>query len=129
MKKVLTVLALIAFSTSVMAATSKIESFVNKAISPVTTAEKNLNTKVENQKKADAAEALKITSKDLLEMGIIDEEIPEPLGGAHTEYNETVSAMKKAISNALNELSQMSAEELRNQRYNKFRSMGKFIEA
>ena len=78
---------------------------------------------------ADAAEALKITSKDLLELGIIDEEIPEPLGGAHTEYNETVSAMRKAISNALNELSGMSAEELRNQRYNKFRSMGRFIEA
>ena len=78
---------------------------------------------------ADAAEALKITSKDLLELGIIDEEIPEPIGGAHTDYNETASAMKKSILNALEELSKLSPEELRAQRYNKFRKMGKFIEA
>ena len=77
---------------------------------------------------ADAAEALKITSKDLLELGIIDEEIPEPLGGAHNDYNATVKAMKSAIVSAINELSAMSAEELREQRYNKFRAMGKFIE-
>ena len=78
---------------------------------------------------ADAAEALKITSKDLLELGIIDEEIPEPIGGAHADYNETASAMKKSILNALEELSKLSAEELRAQRYNKFRKMGRFIEA
>jgi len=77
---------------------------------------------------ADAAEALKITSKDLLEFGVIDEEIPEPLGGAHTDYNETTKAMKSAIENALNKLSKLSADELRQQRYNKFRKMGRFIE-
>ena len=77
---------------------------------------------------ADAAEALKITSKDLLELGIIDEEIPEPLGGAHNDYNATVKAMKSAIVSAINELSAMSAEELREQRYNKFRAMGQFLE-
>lgn len=77
---------------------------------------------------ADAAEALKITSKDLLELGVIDEEIPEPLGGAHNDYSETAMSMKKSISKALDELSKMSAEELRIQRYNKFRNIGKFIE-
>ena len=78
---------------------------------------------------AEAAEALKITSKDLLELGIIDEEIPEPLGGAHNNYNETAMAMKKAILNALRELSELSPENLRAERYKKFRKMGKFIEA
>jgi len=79
-------------------------------------------------KYADAAEALKITSKDLLELGIIDEEIPEPLGGAHTDYNVTAGAMKNSIINALQELNSLSADELRAQRYEKFRKMGRFIE-
>ena len=78
---------------------------------------------------ADAAEALKITSKDLLELGIIDEEIPEPLGGAHNDYNATASSMKSAIIRAFNKLSLLTPDELRKQRYNKFRKMGRFIEA
>lgn len=77
---------------------------------------------------ADAAEALKITSKDLLEFGIIDEEIPEPLGGAHANYQETADNMKKSIVNALEDLSKLSVEELREERYAKFRAMGRFIE-
>lgn len=77
---------------------------------------------------ADAAEALKITSKDLLELGIIDEEIKEPLGGAHNEYSEVASNMKNAILNALNELSNKTPDKLRTERYNKFRAMGRFIE-
>lgn len=78
---------------------------------------------------ADAAEALKITSKDLLELGIIDEEIAEPLGGAHNEYSEVASNMKSAILNALNELSNKTPDKLREERYNKFRAMGRFIES
>ncbi len=77
---------------------------------------------------ADAAEALKITSKDLLEFDIIDEEIPEPLGGAHTDYAEVTNSMKSSIMNALDELSKKSSEELRNERYDKFRKMGRFVE-
>ena len=77
---------------------------------------------------ADAAEALKITSKDLLEFGIIDEEILEPLGGAHTNYHETADNMKKSIVNALEDLSKLSVEKLREERYAKFRAMGRFIE-
>ena len=77
---------------------------------------------------ANAAEALKITSRDLLELGIIDEEIPEPLGGAHTDYNEMAKLMKNAILRALENLSKMSADELRNQRYDKLRKMGRFLE-
>ena len=77
---------------------------------------------------ADAAEALKITSKDLLELGIIDEEIPEPLGGAHNDYNETANNMKNSIINAISQLVEKSPQELKNERYNKFRAMGRFIE-
>lgn len=77
---------------------------------------------------ADAAEALKITSKDLLELGLIDEEIPEPLGGAQADYTAVGNSMKSSILNSLAELSKMSADELRNDRYNKFRAMGRFLE-
>ena len=77
---------------------------------------------------ADAAEALKITSKDLLEFGIIDEEIKEPLGGAHTNYQETADNMKASILKALAELSKLSVDKLREERYSKFRAMGRFIE-
>ena len=77
---------------------------------------------------ADAAEALKITSKDLLEFNIIDEEIKEPLGGAHTNHEETANNMKLAINKAIEELSKLSVDKLREERYAKFRAMGRFIE-
>ena len=77
---------------------------------------------------ADAAEALKITSKDLLEFNIIDEEIKEPVGGAHTNHEETAKNMKVSIMNALSELSKCSVDKLREERYAKFRAMGRFIE-
>ncbi len=77
---------------------------------------------------ADAAEALKITSKDLLEFNIIDEEIAEPLGGAHTNHAETAENMKSAIIKALDDLSKLPVEKLREERYAKFRAMGRFIE-
>lgn len=77
---------------------------------------------------AEAAEALKITSKDLLELGIIDEEIKEPLGGAHADYDITAKNMKKSIQKALKELEKLSPEKLKEERYNKFRAMGRFIE-
>ena len=77
---------------------------------------------------ADAAEALKITAKDLLKFDIIDEEIAEPLGGAHTDYQKTADNMKKSIIKAIKDLSKLPVDKLREQRYSKFRAMGKFIE-
>lgn len=77
---------------------------------------------------SEAAEALKITSKDLLKLEIIDEEIKEPLGGAHTNYELTAKNMKNAVSKALSELENIPAEKLKESRYLKFRAMGKFIE-
>ena len=59
---------------------------------------------------------------------VIDEEIKEPLGGAHTNHEETASNMKVAINNALSELSKLSVDKLREERYAKFRAMGRFIE-
>ncbi len=76
----------------------------------------------------DAAQALKITADDLIELGIVDGAIKEPVGGAHTCYSEMSDNMKESILNTLQELEGMSAEELRNQRYDKFRAMGRFIE-
>jgi acetyl-CoA carboxylase carboxyl transferase subunit alpha len=78
---------------------------------------------------AEAAEALKITSKDLLEFGVIDEEIKEPLGGAHTNYGEAANNMKVAITKAFKELEKLPVDKLREGRYNKFRAMGRFIES
>ena len=77
---------------------------------------------------ADAAEALKITSKDLLKLGIIDKEILEPVGGAHTDYEMVAQNMKNAILTALDELLKESSNNLREKRYNKFRNMGCFVE-
>lgn len=77
-------------------------------------------------KAADAANALKITSKDLLELEIIDGVVKEPLGGAHYDYEFIGNELKKDILHSINELKTMSAEELKNDRYDKFRRMGVF---
>lgn len=79
-------------------------------------------------KGADAAAALKITSQDALELGVIDEIVPEPLGGAHRNVEETVRNLKSAILRHLEELTGISGSELAAQRYQKFRNMGTFIE-
>ena len=77
---------------------------------------------------SEAAEALRITSSDLLELGIIDTEIKEPVGGAHTSPEITANNIKEALSKALKELDGLSPQKLKEERYNKFRTMGKFIE-
>ena len=79
-------------------------------------------------KYADAAEALKITADDLIKLNVIDGIIKEPVGGAHTNYNEMGENMKQAILENLNALSGMSREELRSQRYDHFRVLGAFKE-
>ncbi len=77
---------------------------------------------------ADAANALKITAPDLLKLGIIDGEIKEPLGGAHTDHKLMADTLKATILNSIEELSKMSEKELKDDRYNKFRRMGAFQE-
>jgi acetyl-CoA carboxylase carboxyl transferase subunit alpha len=74
-----------------------------------------------------AAEALKITAKDLLELKIVDEIVPEPEGGAHYDYEAAAKFLDPYLSRALEELSALSPGQLIEQRYQKFRRMGQFF--
>lgn len=78
-------------------------------------------------KSAEAANALKITAKDLLELGIADEVIPEPEGGAQYDTEETCKNVFSVIKKHLDELNKLSPEELKKDRQEKFRKMGSFI--
>jgi acetyl-CoA carboxylase carboxyl transferase subunit alpha len=78
----------------------------------------------DGSKASEAAEVLKLTAQDLLNLGIIDEIIPEPLGGAHRQPQKTAEALKEAINRNLKELRALSKEALLKSRYKKFRSMG-----
>ncbi|MBB3129180.1 acetyl-CoA carboxylase carboxyl transferase subunit alpha [Paenibacillus rhizosphaerae] len=77
--------------------------------------------------KADqAAEAMKITAKDLLEFEVIEEIVPEPKGGAHRDYEATAAAIKDSLARHLGELSGLDSAALKEDRYQKFRKIGKF---
>ena len=80
-------------------------------------------------KTKEATEALRLTAQDLKALGIIDEIIKEPLGGAHRNTEQTLGAVKEAISRQLRELSGLSPDELKRQRTEKFLNMGKNITA
>ena len=75
-------------------------------------------------KAEEAASRLKLTSEDLLGFGIIDEIVPEPLGGAHRDPHGTIDAILTAIDGALGRLATIPAVELRSRRYDKFRRIG-----
>jgi len=74
-----------------------------------------------------AAEALRITAKDLLELRLIDEIIPEPEGGAHVDYEGAARSLDEVLVNSLREFSRLPAQELIGRRYEKFRRMGQFF--
>jgi acetyl-CoA carboxylase carboxyl transferase subunit alpha len=73
-----------------------------------------------------AAEAMKITAKSLLELGVIDEIIPEPPGGAHADYVSTAEAIKPIIIKYLKKLVPMSPPKLIARRFDKYAAMGEF---
>lgn len=75
-----------------------------------------------------AAQALKMTSKDLLQLGIIDAVVPEPLGGAHRDHHLMANRLKMYLRNTLRELTALPTEQLLEQRYQRFRRMGRFLE-
>jgi acetyl-CoA carboxylase carboxyl transferase subunit alpha len=77
----------------------------------------------------DAAEVLKLTAKDLYEMKIIDEIIPEPVGGAHRDYETTANNVKKSILNNLSKLNKMNVSDMLEKRYSKYRNMGVYKES
>ena len=80
------------------------------------------------EKAPEAAESLKITAKDLKELGIIDCIVPEPLGGAHLQPKKMFRLLKRAIRNNLKKIINTDPEELVEKRQAKFYSMGRFIE-
>ena len=75
-----------------------------------------------------AAEALKITSGDLKNLGILDQILTEPLGGAHADPLKAAEILKNALLDNLEELSRLSSPQRRELRYQKFRKMGVFLE-
>ncbi len=74
-----------------------------------------------------AADALKITAKDLLELKLIDEIVPEPEGGAHLDPAAAAKLLEPFLAKSLDELSRLSSEQLVALRYDKFRHMGQFF--
>ncbi len=76
----------------------------------------------------EAAEQLKLLARDVHQLGVVDDVIAEPLGGAHRDYDKAAESVRVALSNALKELLSMGREQLRDQRYAKFRALGQFLE-
>jgi len=72
----------------------------------------------------DAAEALKLTAQDLQRLGVVDDVVPEPLGGAHREPQKAIAGLGAAIEIALRPLLALNGAELREQRRQKFLTMG-----
>jgi acetyl-CoA carboxylase carboxyl transferase subunit alpha len=77
---------------------------------------------------AKAAAALRITAKDLLQLKLVDEIVPEPLGGAHTNADATAANLKACLSRHLKEIQALSVAERLKKRYEKFRAHGHFTE-
>lgn len=75
----------------------------------------------------EAADALKLTSEDLLQLGVIDEIVAEPGGAAHRDRDGAANSLKECLVRALSELSEFSPDELVKQRYEKFRNIGRFV--
>jgi len=82
----------------------------------------------DQERKAEAAEAMKLTAPDLLALGVVDEIIPEPMGGAHTDPPATCRRVGDVIERALHELLRLPTKELIAQRYQKFRALGAYDE-
>lgn len=82
-----------------------------------------------NEFKARAAEALRFTSRDLKRLGVVDDVIEEPLGGAHRDHQQTALRLKRYLSKTIRNLATAPVDELLAARYEKFRRIGVFLEA
>ena len=80
-------------------------------------------------KASEAAAALRITVKDLLSLGVVDEVLPEPAGGNNWAPLEAGETLRAALNRHLDDLLALSVDDLRDQRYMKFRAMGRFLDA
>lgn len=81
-----------------------------------------------NDKVSDACQAMKMTAREILQLGVIDQVIDEPLGGAHHDYQLAASNLASAVVKQMTGLLKMSKEEIRRDRQNKFRNFGAFAE-
>jgi acetyl-CoA carboxylase carboxyl transferase subunit alpha len=79
-----------------------------------------------NDKVSEACQAMKMTAKEILQLGVIDQVISEPLGGAHHDYQTAAENLKKAIVAQMTELMKLSPEQVRKDRQDKFRRFGSF---
>jgi acetyl-CoA carboxylase carboxyl transferase subunit alpha len=75
-----------------------------------------------------AAEALKLTAKDIKDLEVIDEIVKEPIGGAHRDHDEMAKNLREALARNLKELKALAPERLVEERYQKFRKMSRFVE-
>ena len=73
-----------------------------------------------------AAEALKLTSRDLIALGVVDRVIDEPLGGAHSAPDAAIELVKETLIEELAQLTPMTGEQLKQARYDRFRALGRF---
>lgn len=80
------------------------------------------------KKASDAARVLRLTPNDLIELGIMDEIVPEPFGGAHRDPRKAYDFVRQYLLKHLKELTALSIEDLLEQRYQKLRGMGKYME-
>jgi acetyl-CoA carboxylase carboxyl transferase subunit alpha len=76
-------------------------------------------------KKAEAAEALKLTAPDLMKFGIIDDIIREPIGGAHTDHDAAATLIEQVLTRELAAVSALDVDARLQKRYDKFRNMGR----
>ena len=76
-----------------------------------------------------AAEALKLTAEDLLEQGVVDAIVEEPVGGAHKDPAGAIEAVRQAVEAEIEELRRVPSDELARERRERFRRMGRFLEA
>jgi len=81
-----------------------------------------------DETKPKAAEALKLTARDLFRLRVIDDIVPEPIGGAHRDHREMANTLKAYLLRYLRDLRNVPAEQLLEQRYQKFRRIGVFHE-
>ena len=86
---------------------------------------KEIADALDKQKLAKAAEAMKISAQDLLELGVVDGVIQEPIGGAHRDVSLAVERLGDAVEAAIQDLEALSPEELRKQRREKFLAIGR----
>jgi acetyl-CoA carboxylase carboxyl transferase subunit alpha len=76
----------------------------------------------------EAAEALKLTAQDLMRLGVVDEIVPEPEGGAHRDHDTAAANLGSALRRNLKQALKTPVDELLKQRYVKFRKLGNFAE-